>query len=137
MSKLGKISEQAEVFLRALAADCEIVTHPGEWLAVNFKDGSVEYDAEFQGDVPPGTDEIFARNLAILADYDPENGGLNVGIKPATALHYAKIGALIDPDESVGVGIYPAKGKGKPKLRGRLSLKERPKGKGKVRARAK
>lgn len=41
MAKLGKISEQAEKFLRSLAHDCEIPTKPGEWLAANFKNGSV------------------------------------------------------------------------------------------------
>ena len=116
MSKLGKISEQAEKFLRALAADCEISVRPGEWLAVNFKDGSVEYDAEFQGDLPPGAAQIFTRNLELLADYDPEREGLNAAIAHSTALEYAKIGSLIDPDETVGIGIYPAHG-GKPRRR--------------------
>ena len=106
MTKLGKISEQAEKFLKALAADSKIETHPGEWLAVNFKDGSVEYDAEFQGDVNPGSMQIFTRNLEFLADYDSETEGLNLAITPMTALEYAKIGSLIDPDEEIGLGIY-------------------------------
>jgi len=106
MTKLGKISEQAEKFLKLLAADCEIETHPGEWLAVNFGDGSVEYDAEFQGDVNPGAAQVFTRNLEFLADYDAESEGLNAAIKPMTALEYARIGALIDPDEEIGLGIY-------------------------------
>jgi hypothetical protein len=106
MAKLGKISEQAEKFLKSLAADCEIETHPGEWLAVNFGDGSVEYDAEFQGDVNLGAAEIFTKNLEFLADFDPASEGLNAAIKPATALEYARIGSLIDPDEEIGLGIY-------------------------------
>jgi hypothetical protein len=116
LSKLGKISEQAERFLRALAGDCRIETKPGEWLAVNFKNGSVEYDAEFQGDVNVGAAEIFARNLEQLADYDEETEGLNLPVSSATALEYARIGSLIDPDEVIGLGIFPARG-GKPKWR--------------------
>jgi hypothetical protein len=107
LAKLGRISEQAEKFLKSLAADCQIETHPGEWLAVNFGDGSVEYDAEFQGDVNAGAAQIFSRNLEFLADFDPASEGLNAAIKPATALEYARIGSLIDPDEEIGVGIYP------------------------------
>jgi hypothetical protein len=110
MAKLGKISEQAEKFLKALAADCEIETHPGEWLAVKFSDGSVEFDAEFQGDVNPGAAQVFTRNLEFLVDFDPDSEGLNVAIKPATALEYAKIGTLIDPDEEIGLGIYSPDG---------------------------
>lgn len=106
MAKLGKISEQAEKFLKSLAADSEIETHPGEWLAVNFGDGSVAFDAEFQGDVNAGAAQIFTRNLEFLADFDPDAEGLNAAIKPATALEYARIGALIDPDEEIGLGIY-------------------------------
>jgi hypothetical protein len=106
MAKLGKISEQAEKFLKLLAADCEIETQPGEWLAVNFSNGSVEYDAEFQGDVNIGAAHIFTRNLEFLADFDPNSEGLNVAIRPATALEYARIGSFIDPDEEIGLGIY-------------------------------
>jgi hypothetical protein len=116
MAKLGRISEQAERFLRSLAADCKIEVRPGEWLAVNFKDGSVEYDAEFQGDVQPGAGQAFVRSLELIADYDPEVEGLNVAVSPYTVLEYAKIGSLIDPDETVGIGIYPIRGR-KPRWR--------------------
>ncbi len=117
LSKLGKIAEQAEKFLRALAADSDVETRPGEWLAVNFQNGSVEYDAEFQGNVTAADQQIFSRNLELLADFDPENEGLNVPIKPATVLEYARIGSLIDPDETINIGIYPAHGRAKPRWR--------------------
>jgi hypothetical protein len=116
MAKLGKISEQAEKFLRSLALDCDIQTKPGEWLAVNFKNGSVEYDAELPDDVNPGTAQVFAKYVEALADYDPENEGLNIGVSSATALEYARIGSIIDPDEFVGIGIYLTRG-GKPRWR--------------------
>lgn len=107
MAKLGKISEQTEKFLKMLATDCDIETHPSEWLATEFGNGSVEFDAEFQGDVNPADAEIFARSLELLADFDPDSEGLNIAtIKPATALEYSRIGALIDPDEEIGLGIY-------------------------------
>ena len=40
----------------------------------------------------------------------PNSEGLNAAIKPVTALEYAKIGALIDPDEEIGLGIYAPDG---------------------------
>ncbi|HWA30037.1 MAG TPA: hypothetical protein VG867_03010 [Rhizomicrobium sp.] len=106
LAKLGRLSEQTDKFLRALAADCQVDTKPGEWLAVNFKNGSVEYDAEFQGDVDTGAAQIFSRNLEFLADYDPESEGLNGQVSEATAIEYARIGTMIDPDEVIGIGIY-------------------------------
>lgn len=117
LSKLGKIAEQLERFLRALAADSRIETKPGEWVAANFTNSSVEYDAEFQGDVNAGEAQVFARGLEFLADYDPDGEGLNGMVSHATALEYAKIGALIDPDEHIGLGIYPVRGDGGPKWR--------------------
>ena len=102
--------------MRSLASDCNIETQPGEWLAVNFKNGSVEYDAEFQGDVSIGVSQVFTRNLEHLADYDEETEGLNLPVSSATAMEYARIGALIDPDEIIRLGIFPAGG-GKPKWR--------------------
>ncbi len=107
MAKLGKISEQAEKFLRLLAADCDVESQPGEWVAANFENSSVAYDAEFQGSVNPGAAQIFTKSLEFLADFEPDaDEGLNAAIRPATALEYARIGALIDPDEEIGLGIY-------------------------------
>lgn len=116
LSKLGKIAEQLEKFLRALAADSNIDTKPGEWVAANFTNSSVAYDAEFLGDVNVGAAQVFARGLEALADYDPEGDGLNGMVSDGTALEYARIGALIDPDEHIGLGIYPVRG-GTPKWR--------------------
>ncbi len=116
LAKLGKISEQLEKFLRALATDCQIDTKPGEWVAASFGNGSVEYDAEYLGDVNAGEAQVFARGLEFLADYDPEGEGLNGMVSAATALEYAKIGALIEPGEDIGLGIYPVRG-GTPKWR--------------------
>lgn len=116
LGKFGRIAEQTERFLRALASDSKVNTQPGQWLALNFKDGSLEYDAEFQGDVNAGDAQIFARNLEFLADYDAESDGLNGSVSHGTALEFSKIGMLIDPDEVIGLGIYPGRG-GSPKWR--------------------
>ena len=118
MAKLGKISEQAEKFLRLLAADCEIESHSNEWLAVNFENSSVAFDAEFQGSVNARAAQVFTRNLEVLADFEPETERLNIPIKPATVLEYARIGSLIDPDEEIAIGIYsPDAPRRKPKWR--------------------
>ena len=116
LTKLGRISEQAEKFLLALAADCKVEARPGEWLAVNFKNGSVEYDAEFQGDVDTNIARIFAHKLEFLADFDPDTDGLNGVVAERTAVEYARIGTIIDPDEVVGIGVY-SPGRRVPKMR--------------------
>lgn len=106
LSKLGDISKQAEKFLRLLATDVKIAGKAEEWLAVNFRNGSVSYDAEFQGEITSAEVDAFNRNLEFLADYDPDSEGANGLVSPMTALEFARLGSLIDPDEVIGLGIY-------------------------------
>jgi hypothetical protein len=106
LTKLGDISKQTEKFLRSLANDVKIGGKAEEWLAVNFRNGSVSYDAEYQGEITPAEVDAFNRNLEFLADYDPESEGANGLVSQATALEFAKLGTLIDPDEVIGLGIY-------------------------------
>ena len=110
LGKLGRISEQAERFLRALANDCGVDAKPGEWIAADFQNNSVQFDAEYQGAVDLDVALIFERNMEILADFDPNCDRLNGVVGESTALEYAKIGSLIDPDEEIEIGIFPSRG---------------------------
>jgi hypothetical protein len=106
LSKLGKIAEQAERFLRALATEAEIDQASGEWLAQNFDNGSVSYDAVFQGIVTPAQATIFNRHMEYVVDFDPDSEGAQGMVKPATLAEFARMGALMDPDEVIGIGLY-------------------------------
>ena len=116
LGKFGKISEQVERFLIALTHDCGAQARQGEWVAADFENGSVAFDADFQGFVEQHIAASFQKNLEFLADFDPDTEGLNGLVRENTALEYAKIGCLIDPDEEIGLGIVPING-GKPKWR--------------------
>lgn len=105
MAKLGKIAEQTEKFLRLFAVDLGLEAKSGEWLAADFKNSSVEFQAEFPREVPSTTAQFFASGLEVLADYDPDNEGLNGRVGEAAALEYARIGSLLDPDEIIRMGI--------------------------------
>ena len=116
LGKFGKISEQVERFLIALTQDCGAQARQGEWVAADFENGSVAFDVDFQGSVEQHIAASFQKNLEFLADFDPDTEGLNGLMRENTALEYAKIGYLIDPDEEIGLGIVPVNG-GKPKWR--------------------
>jgi hypothetical protein len=115
LSKLGKIAEQAERFLKSLADEVNIDQKTGEWLAVNFRNGSVSYDAEFQGEVSPATAQSFNKHLLFAVDFDVDVDGANGLVTEATMAEFAALGRIIDPDEVIGVGIY--NGGPKPKWR--------------------
>ena len=116
LAKLARIAEQAERFLRSLASDSGVVTKANEWLAVNFKNGSVSFDSEFQGEIAVAAAERYARNLEFVADFDAAVEGANGLVTDATLSEFARIGGLIEPDEVVGLGIYRP-GSSKPKWR--------------------
>ena len=105
MAKLGQIAEQTEKFLRTYANDLGLKARAGDWLAADFKNSSVEFQAELPGEVPPSVAQIFSSGLEVLADFDPEVEGLNGRVSEAAALEYAKIGTLIDPDEIIRMGV--------------------------------
>jgi hypothetical protein len=107
MAKLGRIAEQTEKFLRAFASDLGVEVKAGDWLAADFKNSSVDYQAEFPREVSPAVAQIFASGLEVLADYDPENEGLNGRVSETVALEYSRIGTLLDPDEIIRMGIIP------------------------------
>ena len=94
--------------MRSLASDCqEFESKAGEWLDFEFDNGSVSYDAQTQGNVISRPLLAFLREISeLLADYDPDGEGLNIAISPSTAREYSRISSLIDPDESIDLGIY-------------------------------
>lgn len=116
LGKLGQIQIQADKFLRAISVDCGVQAKPGEWLAGDFANGSVMFDVSYQGAVDSGVAQVFEHKMEVLADFDSERDGLNGIIRESTALEYAKIGRLIDPDEEIGIEIFPHRG-GMPKRR--------------------
>lgn len=111
LEKLGDVARQLEKFLRAISADLKLEVRKGEWLAVNFKNGSVSYDAALQADVSDGAFREFNRAVEFVADFDPDTEGTNGIVSDATLMEYGRIGQYIDPDEWIGIGIYPLRAK--------------------------
>jgi hypothetical protein len=105
MAKLGKIAEQTERFLRVFASDLGLDVKAGDWIAADFKNSSVEFQAEFPKEVPPSIAQFFSAGLEVLADFDPEVEGLNGRVSESAALEYARIGNLLDVDEIIRMGI--------------------------------
>ena len=107
LDKLGGIASQSEKFLRFLAADLGLQTRKGQWLAVNFDNGSVSYDAEFVDDSAEIVAENYMRALSIVTEYDPARVDSDLGVvSQNTLLEYAGLGKFLDPDEAIIIGLY-------------------------------
>jgi hypothetical protein len=106
LEKLGDITRQIDRFLRSVADDLKLEVKRGEWLAQNFRNGSVSYDVAFQVDVPESKVRHFNQCIEFVADYDPDAEGINGLVSDATLLEFGRLGERIDPDETIGLGIY-------------------------------
>jgi hypothetical protein len=106
LDKLGDVAKQFERFLRSLATDLQLEGARGEWLAVNFRNGSISWTAALQDDVPEAQVRHFNECLEFIADFDPDSEGTNAMVSNRTLLEYGRLGERIDADEVIGIGLY-------------------------------
>lgn len=114
LDKLGEISSQIEAFLRNLAQDTSIKVKKGDFVAVNFANGSACYDVELVSAVRGRQVQRYNTNLMKVIDFNPEDPKLLKGIRPQTIYQFAKIADPIESDEEVGIGLFENGGR-KPK----------------------
>jgi hypothetical protein len=113
MHKLAEVSKEAERFFLMLARDVNL--GKGEWVADNFKNGSLEFDASYIGDAPPAAVVAGRKAISHLVDRRTTPDDLRYGIRRETFLQFAKIASPLDADESIGIGLY--NGHDQPKLK--------------------
>ncbi len=115
LDKLGEISSQIEAFLRSLAHDTSIKAKKGDFVAVNFGNGSVCYDVELVSAIRGQKVQRYNTNLKKVIEFNPDDPKPMKGIRPVTIHQFARIADPIEADEEVGIGLYENGGK-KPKL---------------------
>jgi hypothetical protein len=100
LHKLGAIVRETETFLKMLADDISLPGNRGEWLALDFKNGSLIFTAEY---IPPvSKDEIITFAHAIK---DIKRGVPAIQIRDSTRYQYAKIAEQLDEDEEIEIGV--------------------------------
>ena len=105
MDRLGEFSAQTERFLRSLSCDLGLEVRKGLWLAKNFKNESVGFDAEFAGAVPDAA--MVRGNVALskIFSADPLSV-VSHNVSYATLAEFSKIGNALEPDEYFTASIY-------------------------------
>lgn len=105
MDKLAHITEETAAFLRLLVRDV-VRDAQGKWIARDFENNSVDFTAEFVGEITP--DQIQACNhaLAYTMGEDLDYEYLDNIVSRRTLLQYAKIAKPIDQDEVVHFRLY-------------------------------
>ena len=106
LDQLGNIVKKTRQFLAAASKDIGFEGDPGNWVAQNFKDGSVIFDCcrlDEQGQDVMDHGYQVLKNVMENDLSDPE---LNLRISYATRIQYAKISDAIAPNETVSLGLY-------------------------------
>lgn len=109
MQKLAKIAEEAEKFLAFFSEDLNLSPH--EWVADNFKNGSVSFTANYVG--VGEEQQVFRARKVLSRVIDPKTkvAELNGDLRPRTYTQFAKIAHPIDADDSIGLGVPNDKGR--------------------------
>lgn len=102
--KLSALTEEIERFLQRVGLDLGIQTPREGWLAVRFGNGSVSFDAEYQGRVSEDCVREYQDELIRLPRLVKPN--VTSRLSQSTILQFARIGDPIDEDEQVSFGVY-------------------------------
>lgn len=106
LSQLTDIAEEAEKFLRYLAADAGIEVSRGEWLARKFQNRSVRFDVEREANIPIEAAKEFNRKFEYVDAVRTQRKPLNGEVKHRTLLQYTKVAKALGPHEKIAFGLY-------------------------------
>ena len=107
LGKLGDVTHQFVKFLESIATDLGVELKQNTWLATNFHNGSVLFDAVYQEEVPESVAREFNNCLEFVTDYDPNNCSTEIPVTEATLLEYGKFANCLDPGEEFKLGTFP------------------------------
>ena len=106
LEKMADVAKQFDRFLRSLADDLSLGVKRGDWLALNFRNGSARWDVALQEEVSEAQLRHFNQCMEFISDFDPDSESTNGLVSDGTLLHFGKLGENIDPDEVIGVGLH-------------------------------
>lgn len=104
--KLAEISVEAEKFLRMIISDVDR-TITGTWIAKDFDNNSVDFTAEFSGNITQEQAVLCSNALDATMNEDFDFAVLEQHrVRRATLLQYTKIAKPIAPDEAIHFAIF-------------------------------
>jgi hypothetical protein len=101
LHKLALVVAETEKFLRMLGQDARLESGSGQWLGLDFSNGSLAYTAEYAAEVD--VKEEYRFNL----EFDNlRRGKPSQRVRFATRRQYTRIADPLDEDEVVSFGVY-------------------------------
>jgi hypothetical protein len=112
--RLAEIAKEAEKFFEMFADDLGL--DRGEWIADNFRDGSVGFDTNYVGTAPDPILLTSQKAFDLITTPTTSPDDLKYGLRKETFLQFARLAAPIDADDAVHIGVYNGKAD-KPEIR--------------------
>jgi hypothetical protein len=107
--KLARIADEVEKFLLSFSEDLRL--DKDEWVADNFKNGSLILTANYVGTAEENQLTKAKQALAIVIDPKTKVSDLNGNLSPKTYAQFARIANPIDADDVIGLGVPNDKGR--------------------------
>ncbi len=106
MSKLRELSEEAQKFLRMVAEDVGLNPNEGKWVAKDFYNQGLGFNAEYQH-AEVDSDSAATYNHAIdgISKVSAESNWSVRGIRPLTIVQSARVARIADEGEVVRLGL--------------------------------
>jgi len=101
LHKLALVVTETEKFLRMLGQDARLESGSGQWLGLDFSNGSLAYTAEYAAEVDVKEEHRFTSEFDNLRRGKPSQR-----VRFATRRQYIRIADPLDEDEVVNFGVY-------------------------------
>jgi hypothetical protein len=107
MSKLADLSRETQKLLRMVAEDAGLVAADGTWVARDFYNQGVGFDAEYQfADVDPDEAVRYTHLMDQITVVDRDTNWTVRGVRAATLVQSARVATLASEGETVRLGLY-------------------------------
>jgi hypothetical protein len=114
LQHLADVAKEAQKFLEQFGSDVHL--EEGQWVAENFKNGSLSFDLinPLENTPEPVIHQAYEA-LKHITDVKTNPDNLGFGLRQSTLFQYAKMAIPLDADEAVELGLY--NGSKRPKVR--------------------
>lgn len=114
LEHLADVAKEAQKFLEQFGNDVRLGA--GQWVAENFKNGSLSFDLvnPLEATPEPVIHQAYEA-LTHITDVKTNPDNLGFGLSKGTLLQYAKLAIPLEADQAVEIGLY--NGSKRPKIR--------------------
>ena len=116
MGKLGVLSQSMSQFFAGLGNDLGLEGTAKDWIAVDFRNGSLDYTAECQNPVEDNEITAYEDTFEAVTEFQEGDKRLD-RVSVETLDKYTRIAGTLDPFEAVAFGRFPSSRKGRVKWR--------------------